>query len=596
QSKSSFLANMSHEIRTPMNAILGVTELLIQNEKLPVEIEEGLDKIYSSCDLLLGIINDILDFSKIEAGKLDIVPAHYKIASMINDTSHLNMMRINSKPIEFELKINENIPARLIGDELRIKQILNNLLSNAFKYTDEGKVILSVEFEDIPDKPDSIILVLSVRDTGHGMTCEQLSQLFDEYSRFNHKKNITVEGTGLGLAITQRLVNLMDGEIHVESERKKGSLFIVRLPQEIVDKEPLGLEVAENLRQFRMTYLTHRKRGQINRDPMPYGNVLIVDDVETNVYVAVGLMKLYRLKIDTAMSGQEAINKVKEGNVYDVIFMDHMMPEMDGMEATARLRGIRYTAPIVALTANAVAGQAEIFLHSGFDDFISKPIDIRQLDSILNRLIRDKQPQEVIEAARSQKIEINGDSKTQLDALLIESFIRDARKTIVWLEEQALHMSNDDVLRKFTVIVHGIKSSLWNIGESTLADFAYKLEKAGREHDVELINNCISDFIDKMRTLLEKLESKQNEYHMEEDIEDLRGKLLEIQNMCMDYDRKGALDIIAGIKNYSKETKVILDNIMERVLHSEFEEAQNTAEVYAVKLAASNNKEGNTGD
>ncbi|MCL2805827.1 MAG: transporter substrate-binding domain-containing protein [Treponema sp.] len=593
QTKSAFLANMSHEIRTPMNAILGVTEILIQYETLPAEIEEGLGKIYSSCDLLLGIINDILDFSKIEAGKLDIMPAQYKVASLINDSVHLNMMRIDSKPIEFELHVDENVPAKLIGDELRIKQILNNLLSNAFKYTDAGKVTLSVV--SINTK-EGVTLMLSVRDTGHGMTKDQLSKLFDEYSRFNRDKNISIEGTGLGLAITQRLVHLMDGDIFVESKPEIGTYFIVRLPQKTIDTEVLGKEVVANLRQFRMNYITHRKRGQIARDPMPYGSVLIVDDVETNLYVAVGLMKLYKLQIDTAMSGQEAIDKVNNGKVYDIIFMDHMMPEMDGIEATKYLRNSGYTAPIIALTANAVAGQADVFLQNGFDEFISKPIDIRQLNSVLNKLIRDKQSPETIEAARRQKAETNGIPAPQpfMDSLLLESFIRDARKAITWLENQKnIGFDNienkEEVLRKFTITVHGIKSSLWNIGETVLAELAYNLEKCGREQNVEQITASTPGFINDLHVLLEKLESRRDEsssdpVYTDDDIYNLRSKFRIIKEMCADYNRKGALDAIAEIKKHTKETKEVLDTIMGFVLHSDFEQAESVAAGYLADL------------
>ena len=624
QSKSVFLANMSHEIRTPMNAILGVTELLIQNEELPSGIEEGLNKIYSSCDLLLGIINDILDFSKIEAGKLDIMPLQYKTASLINDSVHLNMMRINSKPIVFDLKIDENVPAKLIGDELRIKQILNNLLSNAFKYTDEGKVTLSVSYDSTSGGSENgssgAVLVLGVQDTGHGMTPDQLTRLFEEYSRFNQEKKSVVEGTGLGLAITQRLVKLMDGSISVDSESKKGSLFVVRLPQEKVDDEVLGEEVIANLKKFQTNYIIQRKRSQINRDPMPYGKVLIVDDVETNVYVAVGLLKLYRLEIDTAMSGQEAIDKVKAGNKYDIIFMDHMMPEMDGIETTRRIRAweaeqINETpsnnsnllnksmefpketpkqsgfvgTQIVALTANAVSGQADIFLKNGFNEFISKPIDIRQLDNALNKFIRDKQPQEVIEAARRQNETAVPEFK--IDSLLLESFIRDAQKAIIWLEDQSMQFETDDVLHKFTVIVHGIKSSLWNVGESLLSELAAKMEVSGRNKEIDKIKEFIPGFINDMNELVKRLklqQQKENESrsHLKEDTKRIHSLLLEIKEMCADYNRKGALDKLAEAGYCSKETKEVLDIIMGNVLHSEFEEAEKAAAVYLSALGA----------
>ena len=621
QTKSSFLANMSHEIRTPMNAILGVTEILIQNETLSNEVEEGLGRIYSSCDLLLGIINDILDFSKIEAGKMDIMPAQYKVASMINDSVQLNMMRIESKPIAFELKVDENVPAKLIGDELRIKQILNNLLSNAFKYTDAGKVTMSVGYEVIslinylpdhsingqvrwlfPDK-EGVTLVLKVQDTGHGMSKDELDKIFDDYSRFNREKNATVEGTGLGLAITQRLVNLMGGVMHVDSEEGSGSCFIVRLPQETVDIDVLGKEVTANLKKFRMIYLEQKKRSQLVREMMPYGKILIVDDVETNLYVAVGLMKLYKLQIDTAMSGQEAIDKVKSGKEYDIIFMDHMMPEMDGIEALNHLRDLGYKAPIVALTANAVAGQSDVFIEKGFDDFISKPIDIRQLDSILNKRIRDKQPPDVIEAVRKKNEEMKaaGTEASQVDSLLLESFIRDVRKTLLLLEEMCINneydtpetkwYEQDDTLRKFTIIVHGIKSSLWNIGEIELSELAYKLEIGGREHNAHLVQSSAPGFINQLRGLLEKTEAEHNEQRNsggeEEDEESLRNKFSEICDRAVDYDRKGALEIISGIKKCDNETQDIIEKVKSFVIHSDFEEAIKLASAHLRALGGS---------
>ncbi|MCL2209054.1 MAG: transporter substrate-binding domain-containing protein [Treponema sp.] len=592
-SKSSFLANMSHEIRTPMNVIMGVTELLIQNEKLPGDIEEGLNKIYTSCDMLLGIINDILDFSKIEAGKLDIMPTQYNVASMISDSIHLNMMRIESKPIEFELQINEEIPAKLIGDELRIKQILNNLLSNAFKYTDTGKVTLSVESVR---KEEGVIIILSVQDTGHGMTKEQLSKLYEEYSRFDQGTKSSVEGTGLGLAITQRLIHLMNGEISVESEPGKGTLFIVKLPQETVDSELLSKDVASDLREFRRNYITQKKRGQVIRDPMPYGSVLVVDDVETNLYVAVGLMKLYRMQIDTAMSGLETLEKIKNGKSYDIIFMDHMMPEMDGIETTKNLRNYGYKYPIVALTANAVAGQASLFMRNGFDGFISKPIDTRQLNSILNKFVRDRHPQEVIEAARRQITKTSSDTVIPVDPLLIESFLRDSRKTITWLDEMCGKdgFENDEILRKFTIIVHGIKSSLWNIGEKKMAVTAEKLEKDGRDQNAKQISESTPEFVNELKQLVERLEREQEELHAneDEDTDYICEKLKAIEVMCHDYNRKGAIALLGEIKKCSKETKAVLEKIMQHTLHSEFEEAGEAAVAHYESLSHTNNKTG----
>jgi signal transduction histidine kinase/CheY-like chemotaxis protein len=385
--KSKFLARVSHEVRTPMNAILGITEIQLQNDSLSQGTQEALDKIYNSGYLLLNIINDILDLSKIEAGKMEIVPVKYEIPSLINDTVHLNVMRYDSKPIDFKLDIDENIPLLMLGDELRLKQILNNLLSNAFKYTEKGEVCFSI-FVERQEKTDPVSLVFRVSDTGTGMTEKQMNRLFDEYTRFNTETNRTAEGTGLGMAITKHLVDLMNGEITVESEPGKGSVFTVRIPQEVLGSGVLGKETVDNLRDFRLGRAMQMKKApQIVREYMPHGKVLIVDDVETNLYVAKGLLAPYGLTVDTAVSGLEAIQKIKNGSTYDIIFMDHFMPVMDGIEAAKKIREMGYSGHIVALTANAITGQAEMFMENGFVDFISKPIDIRQLNAVLNKLI-----------------------------------------------------------------------------------------------------------------------------------------------------------------------------------------------------------------
>ena len=583
KAKSSFLSTMSHEIRTPMNAILGLTEINLQKEHLDLDIKEAFDKIYTSSHLLLGIINDILDLSKIEAGKMELIIAKYEIASLISDTVQLNIMRIGSKPIKFELFVNENIPAILLGDELRVKQIINNLLSNAFKYTAEGTVRFSIHTETIDDNDNEVSLVFSVGDTGQGMTKEQISVLFDEYSRFNLEANRTTEGTGLGMGITQNLIRMMNGEILIDSLPGRGSAFIVRLPQGKVNSEILGKEVADNLCKFHIMSKTQIKREKLTRELMPYGSVLIVDDVEMNLYVSRRLMAPYELKLDTASSGFEAIDKVKSGNIYDIIFMDHMMPKMDGIEATKVLRDMGYDNPIVALTANAVAGQADMFLENGFDDFISKPIDINQLNVILNKLIRDMQPPEVLEAARNRAKtggeESQDDMPPVIDQNISEIFTRDALKVLTTLEaiSQGNDYNNKDNLRTYIINVHGIKSALANIGKMDLSAIASNLEKAGREGDLEKITSETPVFLKLLRTFVEEIMA-QNEtaadQAVDEDIPYLHEKLSAIKTACEEFDEGAADELIEELrkKSWSKETREMLGKISEHLLHSDFTE------------------------
>ena len=494
RAKSIFLANMSHEIRTPMNAILGTAEIEMQKTSLPPDTEEALDRICESGNLLLNIINDILDFSKIEAGKLEIVPTVYEIPSLINDIVQINRMHYESKPIEFSVEIDANMPLTLFGDELRIKQVLNNILSNAHKYTNEGSVKLSVWFEKENDgASDDITFVFSVSDTGQGMTTEQISKLFDEYTRFNINVNRTVVGTGLGMSITKRLIDMMSGEILVESKLGKGSKFTVRIPQKSIGTNICGTELIGKLHNSTFNISCIKKKMQFLREHMPYGRVLIVDDVASNLYVAKGMLQPYGLQIDTASSGFEAIDKIKQGKSYDIIFMDYMMPKMDGIEAMNTLRDMGYKKPIVALTANALAGQSEIFLSKGFDGYISKPIDSRELNTLLNEMVRDKHAAQV-------------NATNAVNAEIINIFLEDAKNCIAMLEElNAKNFDNDKDAKLYTTTIHGIKSALANIGESELSNEALKLETAGRDQNIAAISSETPAFLKKLQTLITRI-------------------------------------------------------------------------------------------
>jgi signal transduction histidine kinase/DNA-binding response OmpR family regulator/HPt (histidine-containing phosphotransfer) domain-containing protein len=577
KAKSDFLAKMSHEIRTPMNAILGITEIQLQDESLPKGAKEALERIYNSADLLLGIINDILDLSKIEAGKLEIMPVQYDIASLIHDTVQLNMMRYESKPIEFILKVDENIPVMLIGDELRIKQILNNLLSNAYKYTHEGSINFNIS--SVFEGDDNITVIFRVSDTGQGMTYEQVRRLGTDYSRFNMEANRTTEGTGLGMSITRNLLQMMNGNIDIESTPNVGSVFTVSLPQKCTNRDPVGKEMAENL--MRLNFINEQKirNLQVKREYMPYGRVLIVDDVESNLYVARGLMASYDLSIDTAMSGYEAIDKIKNKCDYDVIFMDHMMPGMDGIEATKIIRELGYAKPIVALTANALAGHAEMFLKSGFDDFISKPIDTRQLNMTLNKLIRDKYPSEIVEAARKQKETINNkNNQVPVNSQLAEFFIRDVKKAVKILESIYINKYRraDDV-SMFIINVHAMKSALANVGEKELSQKASKLEQAGRDNDKKMMMEEMPSFLNSLYTVINKFEEKGQKVEKEGygDNSQLKEKLLEIRAACGEYNKKIAKNILAELKKktWSHPVEEHLGVLAGFLLHSEFDEA-----------------------
>jgi CheY-like chemotaxis protein len=548
--------------------------------------------------LLLNIINDIVDFSKIEAGKQEIVPGKYDVPSLLNAIVQLNRLRYESKQIEFKLNLYANTPYELYGDELRIKQILNNLLSNAFKYTSEGEIKLSVSAEKGEDE-ETVTLIFRVSDTGQGMRKDQIDRLFDEYSRFNMETNRGVPGTGLGMSIVKRLVNMMNGDIFVASEAGKGSKFTVRLPQKNIGPAICGSEIAESLRNFSFRSMPISKKTQFVHEYMPYGSVLIVDDVASNLYVAKGLLTSYGLRIETAASGAEAIEKIKNGSVYDIVFMDHMMPVMNGIEAVKIIRGMGYTHPIVALTANAVVGQSDMFLANGFNGFIPKPIDSRELDAVLGRFIRDKQPREVIDATRreQQKKETKNSARTDSArsakkekdmSELGKYFVADAEKAIKTMEEvyEKLHTPNSKVIDSYVTAVHGMKSALANIGETELSVIAFGLEKAGRERNLNVIAEETPAFIGALRFLIDKykpaddVDADDTIEMSDTDTVYLRDKLLDIKTACGTFDiaaAKGALDDLQQ-KTWPRHINEILDEISVHLLHSAFKKAASAAD------------------
>ena len=582
KAKSDFLAKMSHEIRTPMNAILGITEIQLQDKTLPLVTKEALERIYNSGDLLLSIINDILDLSKIEAGKLELTSAQYDIASLIHDIAKLNIIRYESKPIDFKVSICETVPKLLIGDELRIKQILNNLLSNAFKYTQEGQIELSLNIEQFTDD-SKVVLIFCVSDTGQGMTAEQVKRLGDKFARFNMEANRTTEGTGLGMNITRNLIQLMNGQIYIKSTPNEGTTITVHLTQDCDNKSPIGKNIAENLMKLNLKIPSRMRQLQISQEYMPYGRVLVVDDVETNIYVARGLLAPYGLSIDAATNGFDTIEKIKNGSVYDIIFMDHMMPKMDGIETVKIIRELGYKEPIVALTANALAGQAEVFYRNGFDDFISKPIDIRQLNSVLNKHIRDKQSPEIIEEARKQKNTLyaaGGAAGIAIDPQLAEFFVRDAEKAANILEticENNCRRADD--IPVLIVNIHAMKSALANVGERDLSADAAQLEQAGRDQNIKLVANRLPDFISALRKVIIKLKPSDEEesgeiINADIDLVYLQEQLLIIQAACANMDKKAVKGAIALLKQrtWPKDIRDSLSAISEHLLHSEFEE------------------------
>lgn len=510
KAKSQFLANMSHEIRTPINGILGMDAMLIRECSDEALLEYAYN-IQSAGQSLLSIVNDILDISKIESGKMEIVPVEYELFSVLNDCYNMTASRAQEKALHFQMDIDPNTPSGLFGDEVRVRQIINNLLSNAVKYTHEGGFTLKVGYQML-EQGKQVELHILVKDTGIGIRKEDMEKLFSSFTRIEEKRNRNIEGTGLGLNLTRYLVEMMGGRMHVESVYGEGSAFSVVIPQGVVHEEPIG-DFAERYHEYVM--MTEDSHLELRA---PDARILVVDDVEMNLKVVVGLLKDTQIQIDTALRGTQALSKVEEQK-YDMIFLDHMMPEMDGVATLAKMRELENfhieETPVVMLTANAIMGAKEEYLENGFSDYLSKPVREDELKEMLitylpkekvhighqgenESELREEEsehaPSQVVDEEKPQ--ERNLEDISGLDTGMGVTYCMNDEDFYREMLEEFTKSDNLANIQKFyqaqdwenyRIIVHAIKSTSLTIGAVELSEFAKSLEMACKESDYTFV-------------------------------------------------------------------------------------------------------------
>ncbi|MCL1828027.1 MAG: ATP-binding protein [Oscillospiraceae bacterium] len=590
--KSDFLAKMSHEMRTPLNAIIGLSGLALDAEEINGEAQLNIEKVNNAGTTLLSMVNDILDISKIEAGKLELVPIRYDVPSLLNDTITQSVMHVGSKPVRFIPDIDENLPMQLFGDDLRVKQIFNNLLSNAFKYTDEGYVEMSVRCER---DGEDVWMTIWVRDTGKGISPEDMGGLFAEYSRLEPEANRLTPGSGLGLPITKRLAELMDGAVTAESEYGKGSVFTVKLKQGFVAEATIGPEITENLKSFR--YSDHKRRDHAGPDriKIPDARVLVVDDNLTNLDVAKGLLKPYGMHIDCVTDGIQAVDTVREEKVkYDLIFMDHMMPGMNGTEALRRIRetGTEYAenVPVIACTADAIVGNEQLFMDRGFQGFLSKPIEVASLDGIIKQWLSDKastgdtdrkteSPASIKPAAGALRAPAGVDLQRGLERFGgdEESYMQVLRSFAVNTKPllEKIGDVKEETLDDYVVIVHGIKGSSRGICAQEAGDAAEALEDAARERNYGFVSENNPKFIEIVRKLTldieDALDAAAEKNPKPKKAEPDREILIRLMTACDNYDVEKADTAMKELDVYDYETDDIpIDWLRENLIRSEY--------------------------
>ncbi len=533
EAKSRFLSNISHEIRTPINAVLGFDEMILR-ESRDEEILGYATDIQNSGRTLLALINDILDFSKIEAGKMEIIPVEYELGSLMNDIVNMAQVRAREKNLRLIVDVDQNIPHILFGDEIRIKQCIINLVTNAVKYTEEGTVTLSVSYENVEtaisededenEDEDFILLKVSVKDTGIGIRQEDMQRLTSAFERIDMQRNRTIEGTGLGISIVTSLLELMDSRLEVDSEYGRGSVFSFAVRQHVVNWDRVG-DFAGKVRESGKKSPGYRERFHAEN-----ARILVVDDTRTNLTVIEGLLKQTRIRIDTATSGVEALDLVRN-NRYNIIFLDHRMPEMDGIQTFHAMEEMEDNpnsdTPVIALTANAISGSREMYVREGFTNYMSKPVDPAKLEDMILEYLPEElvtrlgdtdletgaeDEEKVKEKAIMQELlKINGiDMTTAVQRCGSAVAAKDVMKDFyLSINERSQLIENYEAsknIKDYTIYVHGLKSSARAVGALDLAERAEYLENCGNNGNLADIEALTPPLLILYRSYLKKLE------------------------------------------------------------------------------------------
>ena len=586
RAKSTFLASMSHEIRTPIHAVMGMSEMILRESKEEETLSYAGD-IHSAAGSLLSIVNDILDFSKIESGRMEILPVSYQLSSLIHDIYLLIADRAEKKGLMLQIHVDEALPSTLYGDDIRLKQIVINLLTNAVKYTESGNVTLNITGNV---QNETCELSVQVKDTGIGIREEDIRKLFQVFERIEEKRNRTIEGTGLGINITQQLLTLMGSTLQVESVYGEGSCFSFRLKQKVIQGEPIG-----NLEEC----LQNEKRQEVHRAGFraPDVHVLVTDDIEMNRRVFRGLLKQTEIRVEEAASGQESLIKAREEK-YDLIFMDNMMPDMDGIETMQRMkadvRGKNTKTPIIMLTANAIAGAKEEYERAGFDGYLSKPIDPKKLEAMICRFLSEDRilgfgEDEAVKAESTGRPlpELNGIRWEYArlyipDDEMLWELLKGFRQTLAeriqeWNRDipegtNAVYDVEADMdLATIRIEAHALKSLAASVGAMTIFGLARVTELAARENEVGKVKQVLPLLIEEMKQMETELavQFPEEERSLCEDREQLLllVRLLVDAMRSLDFDEADRLEEKLGSYRYPEQIQEPVNQIQKAVRH-----------------------------
>ncbi len=504
QAKSSFLANMSHEIRTPINAVIGMNEMILRESRERAIVRYATN-IKNASKTLLSLINDILDFSKIESGKMELIYTTYQISSLLNDLINMIQPRAVDKGLKLKLDIDEQIPSELYGDEVRVRQIITNLLTNAVKYTKEGSVTLKVRSTRLPEG-GQVRLDVAVVDTGVGIKKEDQEKLFTTFQRVDEFSNRDIEGTGLGLALAKQLLELMGSKLLLDSEYGRGSAVFFGLVQKIVDGSPIGDYKALYEKSLRDA-VRYQESFQA-----PDAKILVVDDTRMNLEVCKGLLKKTRIQVDTADSGIECLNMIMR-KPYDMIFLDHKMPNMDGVECLQHMREITDSpnreTKVVALTANAVSGAREFYMENGFDDYLSKPIQGEKLEQLLCKYLppqflqipEEEDGIDYLEEFCIPRIEgIVEEEALRYAGGDQEELLHNLKLYLEEYEEKKEKLEGyfaDGDLENYQILAHAVKSTSRLVGANDLSELARAMEEASAARDMERVREKHAEFMER---------------------------------------------------------------------------------------------------